>query len=191
MWNTHAWLVAAPVAGLAVYCLSHVTLCRLLTGGSTYSRLVGGFLPGLVATLAATMVPLLYQGAAGEDIAALAAMNFLAYVALAYGYFNFVNLNIASLRIRMLLEMQEAGGSLRREQLLGLYNTDSVIEYRIARLLRGGHLVERGGRFYNGRRRFLLLGRTFDMLRWMILGSTRPLPVGGPTNPDRCLESKS
>ena len=74
------------------------------------------------------------------DFLALAGMNLVAYLAFSFGYFNFINLNIASLRIRMLQELAEAGGEMPVEALTGLYNTEEVIALRIDRLASGGHL---------------------------------------------------
>jgi hypothetical protein len=114
------------------------------------------------------------------DFAALLGMNLVAYLAFSFGYFNFINLNIASLRIRMLQELAESGGEMPVEALTGLYNTEEVIALRIDRLAGGGHLIERQGRFYSGKRQFLIVGRIFDFLRLVILGSRLPL---GRSNP--------
>ena len=106
-----------------------------------------------------------------HNIASGSQANLAAYLALAFGYFNFINLNIASLRIRMVQELAEAGGAMPVEALTGLYNTEAVISVRIDRLVSGGHLVERQGRFYSGQRKFLVVGRIFDILRLVILGN--------------------
>ena len=105
------------------------------------------------------------------DGLALLAMDLVEYLALAFGYFNFVNLNVASLRIRMLQELAESHGEMPVEALTRLYNTEAVIALRISRLCSGGHLVQRQGRFYIGKRKFLIVGRIFDFLRMMILFS--------------------
>jgi hypothetical protein len=97
-------------------------------------------------------------------------LNLLTYLALAFGYFNFVNLTIASLRIRLLEEILDAGGELSAGRLRAAYNADSVSDLRLARLLRGGHLVERNGRLVIGRRRFMIVARIFDFLHWLIIG---------------------
>ena len=92
-----------------------------------------------------------------SDGLVLFSLNAVAYLALAFGYFNFVNLNIASLRIRMIQELAESGGRLPIDRLTGLYNTQNVAALRIDRLTRGGHLVEREGKYYSGKRRFLIV----------------------------------
>ena len=123
------------------------------------------------------------------DGVALTGVNAMAYLALAFGYFNFVNLNIASLRIRMIQELAESGGRLPTAHLIGLYNTETVIALRIDRLTSGGHLVERDGRYYSGKRRFLIVARIFDFLRWAILGQrTHHAPRDGVVGWDKIAQ---
>jgi hypothetical protein len=167
------WLAVASLVGLAAYCLSHVLGARLLGPRRPYLPLLGGIVVGLATTLAVSIGSLIRSQAGPADTGALSAMNALAYLALAFGYFNFVNLTIASLRIRMLEELADAGGQMPRAALLASYNSDRVIALRIARLIGAGHLVERQGRFYVRKKLFLALARVFDLLRWFIMGPSR------------------
>jgi hypothetical protein len=149
-----------------------------------------GFLTGLAATIAASLGALFYGRSPLADGAALLALNVLAYLALAFGYFNFINLNIASLRIRMLQEILEANGRISRAQLLCYYNADEVARLRIARLVRGGHLRERDGRLYSGKAtRFLWVAWIFEALHWIILGhQVAPKPPSDASFPAANIE---
>jgi hypothetical protein len=171
MVAAHALLALAPVLGLAAYCLSHLVACRLVRNRGNYFPLVLGCGCGLTVAVAISLAGLLWMRTTLADGLALAAVNVAAYLALGFGYFNFINLNIASLRIRMIQELAASGSRLPIMRLTGLYNTETVAELRIDRLTRGGHLVERDGRFYSGKRRFLIVARIFDFLRWAILGN--------------------
>ena len=51
-------------------------------------------------------------------------MNLAAYLAFAFGYFNFINLNVASLRIRMLQELMESGGTMPAAAFAACYKTE-------------------------------------------------------------------
>ena len=167
----HRPLVAlAPVIGLAAYCVSHVITARIIRGRSPYPALAIGALVGLAVTIAITLVACRRDAVSLVDTLALVGLNTLAALAFAFGYFNFVNLTVASLRIRILEELAEAGGRLPRAALLDRYGTASVADLRLARLLGGGHLVERNGRLHTGRLQFLLVARIFDGLRWLIFG---------------------
>jgi hypothetical protein len=179
MSNPYLLLAISPVLGLAVYCGSHVLASRTLRKRGHYFPLLAGCGCGLAANLIASVAGLLLLHAGVLDFLAFLIMNGVAYMAFSFGYFNFINLNIASLRIRMLQELAESGGSMPAEALANLYNTQEVIAVRIGRLISGGHLVERQGRFYSGKRKFLIVGRIFDLLRLVILGSRLP-PVRSP-----------
>jgi len=178
MFSAYAWLAVAPILGLAAYCLAHVVACRSLQRGP-YFPLMLGCGCGLAATIAISLAALLWMHCGAADGLALAGLNLATYLALSFGYFNFVNLNIASLRIRMLQELAESGGRMPAERLAALYNTEAIIALRIDRLTRGGHLVQRQGRYYSGKRRFLIVARIFDLLRCAILGNASlPFPAG-------------
>jgi hypothetical protein len=103
-------------------------------------------------------------------------MNAVAALGFAFCYFNFVNLTVASLRIRILEELADSGGRMPRASLLDRYGTASVADIRLERLVRGGHLVERNGRLHTGRLQFLVVARIFDVLRRLIFGSKHTSP---------------
>ena len=167
----HRPLVAlAPVIGLAAYCVSHVITARIIRGRSPYPALAIGALVGLAVTIAITLVACGRDAVSLVDTLALVGLNTVASLAFAFGYFNFVNLTVASLRIRILEELAEAGGRLPRAALLDRYGTSSVADLRLERLVGGGHLVERNGRLHMGRLQFLVVARIFDGLRWLIFG---------------------
>ena len=163
-------LAVAPVLGLAVYCASHLLASRMAGKRGPYYSLLVGCGCGLAATLVFSAAGAGLLRASVADFLALLAMNVAAYLAFSFGYFNFINLNIASLRIRMLRELAERGGEMPVEDLAGLYNTQQITVVRIGRLTDGGHLIEREGRYYSGKRKFLIVGRIFDGLRLLILG---------------------
>lgn len=186
MLAAYPWLVVAPVAGLMVYCATHLMLTRLLKGRSPYPALIGGFGPGLLTTLGVSVAALWTMQADLVDAIGFGVLNLTTYGALGWGYFHFVNLCIASLRIRVLEEIVEAGGSLPAATLQSLYNTEGVVGLRISRLTTGGHLVERNGRFYSGRALFLLAARLFELLRNFILGANQvPISTPPPSEFDR------
>ena len=162
-------VVLAPVAGLLAYFVSQVAFARVARGASPYVSLSRGFVAGLVVMTVVTALGLWQMQASRTDTTGSGLLNVVSYLALAFGYFNFVNLTIASLRIRLLEELRAAGGVLSAEQLGAAYKTDAVADLRLDRLVRGGHLVERQGRLVIGRRRFMVVARIFDFLHWFII----------------------
>ena len=171
MTDHHPLVALAPVIGLAVNCVSHVVAARISRGRNPYPALAIAATIGLVTTVAITLAACSRGGVAVADMLALVAMNALASLAFAFGYFNFVNLTVASLRIRILEELADAGGRLPRSVLLDRYGTESVADLRLERLVGGGHLVERNGRLHTGRLHFLIVARIFDCLRGLVFGT--------------------
>jgi hypothetical protein len=177
----HRPLVAlASVIGLAVYCVAHVITARIIRGRNPYPALAVGAVVGLAVTIAITLTACARDAVSFIDTLALVGLNTLASLAFAFGYFNFVNLTVASLRIRILEELADAGGWLPREALLDRYGTSSVADLRLDRLVGGGHLVERNGRLYTGRLHFLVVARIFDGLRRLIFGAAYAAALGRP-----------
>jgi len=163
-------IVVAPLAALAVNCVTQVAMARLLPGKSPYASMVAGIIAGAVVTVVVTAMAAGQSHCGMGDRVSFHALNAAIYLALAFGYFNFVNLTIASLRIRLLGEIAAAGGSLQRSALLQSYNTGKVIALRIERLVRGGHLRERNGRYFIGKKRFLLVARVYNVMRRLVIG---------------------
>lgn len=163
-------VVLAPVLGLGVYCVAHVILSRLRVGRPPYAPLVLGFFPGGIVTIVIALLGLHELAPPTVDRVALVLLDGMTYGSLGWCYFHFVNLGIASLRIRVLQEMAEAGGTLRAEALRARYHDGLLAETRIRRLVSGGHVVVRDGRCHRGSPAFLWTARGFELLRRLILG---------------------
>ena len=164
-------VVAAPIIGLGVYCIAQIAVARMSPGGSPYRSLAAGFLVGLLAVVIVAAWAVSRAAVSVQDRVGYVVLDLLTYLALAFGYFNFVNLTVASLRIRLLEELIESGGTMPRENLIDRHSSESVVAIRLDRLVRGGHLIERDGRLFSGRMVFLVIARIFDGLRWGIIGT--------------------
>lgn len=164
-------VVLAPVFGLAAYCLGQIAVARCLPGRGPYHSLRIGFFLGLVvdAAVAGWATGRMDIGAA--DRVAYLGLDLLTYLAFAFGYFNFVNLTVASLRIRLLEDLLAAGGGKPADAVMAAYDSRQVVAIRLDRLVRGGHLVEKAGRLHSGRLPFLIVARIFDGLRSGIIGN--------------------
>jgi len=174
MPKAYPLVVLAPVAGLFTYCICHVIASRIHRGASPYPSLVGSFFPGGAVTVAATAWGLMRLRPSAADAVGYALINMATFAALGWGYFHFVNLCIASLRIRMLEEIIEAGGFVPASDLQARYDDRRMIDTRIQRLVDGRHLIQRNSRYYSGKKQFLLAARLFDLLRRSIIGASRP-----------------
>lgn len=171
MDSAYPVIVVAPVVGLIANCVAQVTLAKAFPARGPYGSLATGILVGFVVSAAFTAGALQAGGYRMTDCIAFHVLNVCSYLALAFGYFNFVNLTIASLRIRLLGELKAAGGALDRSRLLESYDTRKVIDLRIDRLVRGGHLRETDGFYSIGKRRFLAVALVYDCLRRLVIGA--------------------
>lgn len=170
MQDFYPLVVAAPVLGLAAYCLAQILFARLMAGRSPYHSLKLGFICGLIAAMAVSGWGIGRMPISPQDRVGYVVLNLLTYLALAFGYFNFVNLTVASLRVRLLEEIREAGGALPADAVEAAYNSRGVVAIRLQRLVQGGHLVDKDGRLHSGRLPFLIVARIFDGLHWFIFG---------------------
>ena len=184
MQDVYPVVVSAPVLGLAAYCLTQIFVARSSPGRSPYHSLKRGFIGGLFVAMVVSGWGVTQMPNSLQDRIGFVVLNLLTYLALAFGYFNFVNLTVASLRIRILEELADAGGRLPRAALLDRYGTASVADLRLERLVGGGHLVERNGRLHTGRLQFLLVARIFDGLRRLIFGPAYAARLRRPPPPD-------
>ena len=174
MEGLYPLVVAAPVIGLTAYCVTQILVARSASGSSPYRSLLIGFGCGLVVVVSLAGWAVERMGITAGDQIGFLVLDVLTYLALALGYFNFVNLTVASLRIRLLEELSEAGGRLPRHALIREYSSANVVGLRLDRLIRGGHLVERDERLFSGRAVFLVVARIFDVLRWAVIGRQTP-----------------
>jgi hypothetical protein len=166
-----AGMVLAPVAGLSAYVAAHLALSHLCARRGQMLALVAGAVAGMVVSIAAGLSLMAQVNLAMSDRVGLALVNALTYLGLAFGYFNFVNLNIASLRIRILKELRaRPDRSVSRAHLEDTYGVSRIVEARLARMTKSGQLVERGGRYDLGRREALRVAQVLWFFKWLILG---------------------
>jgi hypothetical protein len=98
----------------------------------------------------------------------------LTYLGLAFGYWAFLNLNLTSLRIRVLKEIFAAPGeALSRATLAQRYDDCEMAERRLARLEAAGQVVRLGERYVLKAQWLVRIARFISLLREAII----PEPV--------------
>lgn len=162
---------AAPLLGLLAGVVCQVLLVRARRGSALLRSLAEGFAAGLLALAAAEAG--FAAGTAGRaDALALAAADLLAYLALWYCYFNFVNLGVSARRPRLLIELLESPGGLTYAQVLERYSAEYMVGARLERLTGSGQVVVRDDRYFVGKPVMLTAARVILLLRRLILGKT-------------------
>lgn len=164
-------LIFLPMASLAAYVVIHAVCSRLTQGRRHLFVLFAGFLAGLIFQTAAEIHLISGMEAGFPDKTGWFITDLLTYAALAYGYFGFVNLNFASLRIRMLKEILAAGkNGLGMNALMTIYNPDGILETRLGRLVNWGQLAEKNGKYLSGKNGFLTAAEIIDLVKLIVLG---------------------
>jgi hypothetical protein len=166
-------LALSPFFGLVMCMVSHVLVSRLRPAlprhhGIALSVLGGG---SLVVLLLAGAWPEPAMRAAGPS--GLSLTWVLTYLLLAYCYvIGFFNLGESARRIRLLIELHGAGSrGLTREEILASYNARMIVEVRLLRLVSGGQIVERLGRYVIRRGLMLRAAKLLALLKLILLGA--------------------
>lgn len=174
-------LVISPIIGASVNIFAHLAMSRLKKGRSQMICLIASFAIGLIIM---SFFALLAYDAQSNILNFLAylLLDIIAYTAFSYGYFHFININIASLRIRILHEIGNSPEGLLKEEILNRYSAKQVIENRLRRLMDSNQLIEKNGYYFLGKNRtFLILFWLFEVLKCVILGKgNRLLNEGRP-----------
>ena len=106
-------IALAPVAALALTVVLQLALLRLQPHRLPWWSLAVAAAAGTAFAILATCW--LAWDEPVSDIVGYALVNGATAIALAFGYFNFVNLNFTSLRVRLLREMLEGDGTVSME----------------------------------------------------------------------------
>ena len=166
---TGEWiLTVAPVVGLVANVSTQLVSVRILRG-KLAAPIIAGLVCGMAATFAliglglAQMSPSRIEGADAWCVA------ILTYLALAYGFFVFLNLNVTSLRIRMLREMLRADGRMDMNTLLHQYTPEERLRRRLERLQSGGQIRLEVGRWRLKSSPLLAVARGMEGARILIL----------------------
>lgn len=161
--------LAAPVAALAVNVIAQVLLVRLRKGAHFLRSVVESCFCGMCALVLLEALLLASRDFTGETLATALLVNFPAYMALSYCYFNFVNLGQSSIRIRIYSEIAETPGGVPIEQIGREYNEAALMQMRLHRLIESGDLREKDGRYFIGRKRLAVAANVIFALKKFIL----------------------
>jgi len=169
---TAATLGLVPFVALLACIVAHVLVSRTLPALPRHHGLALGALAGLAA-LAGLGWSLASRAVDPADRLGLGVAWTLTYVSLVYWYvFGFFNLGESARRIRLLVELRAAGDrGLTRAEILTAYNARMIVDARLGRLLAGGQVVERGGRYFIGKPLMLCGAKALVLLKLVFLGA--------------------
>jgi hypothetical protein len=178
--------VLSPIAGLGACLVGHVVVSRLAPGWPRARGVVVAVLAGLAVMARVDL------GARGPEAPAAAGWGHvlawgLAYLALAYTYvFGFFNVSETARRIRLLIELLDAGPrGLSLDEVLRVYNARMIVEARLRRMTAAGQLALRDGRYVIRRALVLSLAKGLVLIKRALLGAPSEFGAGPPRTPSR------
>lgn len=136
--------ILAPVGAVAINVACQIIVYRLFSKVGFVASLVIGFLAGLIAV--ALSVVSLHAGS-DLELSIVLGGGFLTYAALSYCFFGFANLGESAIRIRLLRELAARPDGMTGDLIRSGYNDERVLALRLDRLLSGGQIRLRDGRY--------------------------------------------
>lgn len=161
-------ITSAPLAGLALTVLAQIVVVHASRGKVGASIIIGIFC-GLAVTLAAIALGRAETPGATGGFADTWLLGVTTYLALAFGFWAFLNLNITSMRIRMLRQLLRAGGHMALSDMAVSYTPAERLRRRLERLEKGGQILCEDGRWRLKSWQVLAIARCVEAWRSFIL----------------------
>jgi hypothetical protein len=174
---TGQWTITiAPLAGLVFAVLTQIAAVHV-SRGKVGASIIIGIIAGLAVTIAAIALGRAEApGATGGFVDAWL-LGIATYLALAFGFWAFLNLNITSIRIRLLRQLRRAGGHMPLSDMAVFYTPAERLRRRLERLEKGGQIRCEDGRWRLRSWQVLAIARCVEAWRSFILSRRdRQLP---------------
>lgn len=160
------FLPVLPGFSLAIIACLHALMLRLLPRLLPMHALIWAVSLGLGAEISLDL--LLTSDAPLGERSNLIAPNVLTFLILCYCYFHFFNLGETGRRIRILIELYQAGGSLTEDQLLQRYGAEELLQQRLLRLERAGQIRLEHNFIHANGASMRIMSLSIDLLKWIL-----------------------
>jgi hypothetical protein len=160
-------LLAAVIANLIVQVVSY----RHWRGSQYFLSIISGFAAGLVV-FALLEIAVLWKEPSSDQIFMALFVDAPTYAALAYCYYNFVQLGQSSVRIRLYTEISACTDGLAVEEVARQYADDALVRVRLQRLVESGDVRQVDDRYFAGRRRLVAISKMMFLAKRLLLGKS-------------------
>lgn len=143
-------LIILPIISLGVNVVAQILLRRLFN--QIAWSIIGGFLIGLLC-----------------DVSVGDLVSLMTYLALSFCFWAFLNLNITSLRIRLIRELLHEPNGLSNDVVLERYSPVELIKRRIIRLEQSGQIKIYQQKWIVHSRALLIFVWVSAFLKWLIV----------------------
>jgi hypothetical protein len=160
-----------PLGGVLVDLIGQIALSRLPLKIGHVRRQFIAFFAGMIAVSILFGLLRPTRALSPRDELGTFMVCALTYAFLGFVFFNTLNANLSSLRVRLLKELlaREPNG-MPAAELFERYGAGEILNTRIERLAAGGQIVQRGDRYYFHPKGVALIGKFFSALRQLLLG---------------------
>jgi hypothetical protein len=174
---TGQWTITiAPLSGLVFAVLTQIAVVHV-SRGKVGASIIIGIIGGLAVTIAAIAQGRAEAPGATDGFVDAWLLGGATYLALAFGFWAFLNLNITSIRIRLLRQLLRAGGHMPLSDMAVFYTAAERLRRRLERLEKGGQIRCEDGRWRLRSWQVLAIARCVETWRSFILSRRdRQLP---------------
>jgi len=158
-----------PVIAVAVNAIAQVIVFRLRRGMQYFRSIIEGVFAGAVAFVILEAI-FAIKGIPFNGIATILLVDAPTYFALSYCTYSFVQLGQTSIRIRMYAEIAANPSGISVEEMNREYDDQRLIDMRLRRLTESGDIIEKDGRYYVGRKKFLYVSNILFGAKRFLLG---------------------
>lgn len=182
-WLPESWILLLPPTAVCIGSMCHILIVRLSPRRSEWKHLFLGMLIGGLL-LWGGMIGEIFSGKPRSEIVAAFVLNTLSYLGLAYIYAEFNNINLTSLRIRVLRECRQSRGGLTMDQLLKRYDETTLITHRLDKYVRHRFLIREDDTYrVGGNPAIAWMCRGYRLIHRILFGTrmSAATEVGEPT----------
>ncbi len=157
------WIIALmPVVALIINVMTQILTVHL------FHQINKSIVCGIFSGLTALVIGCLYF--CNQHVILTLLTNTVTYFALSFCFFAFLNLNLTSMRIRVVRELNNANdGAIELQKLINDYSPQELYSRRITRLLHSKQIVQTNNRWHLQSKKLLILVLVSNALRQLIL----------------------
>ena len=163
MTTTETIALLGPILATVVNVLVMATVPRIAPALSFYRAIFLAFGAGMTALLLVETARYSMAPADSIEFFMLAGCNVAIFGFIGFVFFNALNVGESSIRVRILRELLAAEGPMSEADLLDRYNDQLILGSRLERLLEGGQIEKRDGRYFLKATNLLVVAR---IIRW-------------------------
>jgi len=147
MWIVDLPTVVFPLAGMGVNLLGLAIILRLSRRIGFVQAAIFAFVWGLIGLLMLEAIGNSELSAGHPAGWVLLGGDFLTYACLGFSFFSLTNTSESSIRVRILREIDRAGGSIDKSEFSKIYNEDIILKLRLERWRSKGLVVKTADRY--------------------------------------------